>query len=274
MPELPEVETVRRSLKLKLIDRKILYCDVYYDNIIEYPSVMEFKKNIVSQTFRDIKRYGKWLEFILDDYVLFCHLRMEGKFFFKDKDTVRDKHEHVIFGLDNGIQFRYMDVRKFGKMELIRKEDIDKMGPLIKIGLEPWDDRLDANYLRDKFKNKKLPIKSAIMDQSIIAGIGNIYANEILYASLINPYKSANDVSILELNSIIENTKKILESSIEKGGSTIHSYTSVDGVTGLFQNELKVHMRDGQPCYRCGSVIEKDFIGGRSVYYCPKCQSK
>lgn len=274
MPELPEVETVRKSLKLKLIDRKILYCDVYYDNIIEYPSVLEFKNNITSQTIRDIKRYGKWLEFILDDYVLFCHLRMEGKFFFKNKNNYRNIHEHVIFGLDNDIELRFMDVRKFAKMLLIKNYELDKLSPLNKIGYEPWDDRLDANYLMDKFKNKKLPIKSAIMDQSIIAGIGNIYANEILYASLINPYKSANSVSVSELNSIIENSKKILESSIEKGGSTIHSYTSVDGVTGLFQNELKVHMRDGLPCYRCGSIIEKDFIGGRSVYYCPKCQNK
>ena len=272
MPELPEVETVRQSLKLKLIGRKILSCDVYHDNIIEYPSVLEFKKNIIGQSFLDIKRHGKWLVFVLNDYYLLSHLRMEGKFFFRSSDEKLYKHEHVVFGLDNGIQFRYMDVRKFGKMHLIKKEDITTMGPLLSIGLEPWDERLDVSYLKDQYKNKKLPIKSVLLDQSIIAGIGNIYANEILFASGIHPLKRACDLSDQELGFLISNTRNILSKAIEMGGSTIHSYTSVDGVTGLFQQELKVHMREGEKCVSCGSTIVKIVVGGRGTYYCPKCQ--
>ena len=272
MPELPEVETVRRSLKLKLIGTKIISCDIYHNNIIEYPSVSEFKNNIIGQTFRDIERHGKWLKFVLDDYYLLSHLRMEGKFFFRSIDEEIHKHEHVVFGLDNGTSFRYMDVRKFGKMHLIKKEDIDKIGPLLNVGLEPWDENLTIDYLKGKYKNKKLPIKTLILDQSIIAGIGNIYANEILFASSINPLKSGVGLSDKELESIINNTRDILSKAIEMGGSTIHSYTSVDGVTGLFQQELMVHTRVNQKCKICGTNIKKIVVGGRGTYYCPNCQ--
>ncbi len=272
MPELPEVETVKQTLKLKLIGRKITDCHVYHHNIIQYPSAEEFQKNIQNQTILDIKRHGKWLQLVLNDYDLFIHLRMEGKFFFRTPTVPKNKHEHVIFQLDNGLDFRYMDVRKFGKMQLIQKEQINTIGPLTTIGLEPWDERLNSSYLKEKYKNKTLPIKSTILDQSIIAGIGNIYANEILFASKINPLKPAMDLSLTELDRIILNTKEILEKAIKMGGSTIHSYTSVDGVTGLFQQELKVHMREGKPCYICHEIIEKTSIGGRGTYYCPKCQ--
>ena len=272
MPELPEVETVRKTLKLRLVGKKILSCDIYHNNIIEYPSVSEFKKNIINQSFIDIKRYGKWLIFELNDYCLFSHLRMEGKYFFRNNDEEVYKHEHVVFSLNDNTEFRYMDVRKFGKMHLIKKEDIDNIGPILKMGLEPWDSKLDVDYLKDKFKNKKLPIKSVILDQSIIAGIGNIYANEILFASGINPLKKAMDLTNDELSSIIGNTRVILEKAIEMGGSTIHSYTSVDGVTGLFQQELMVHLREGMKCKNCDNNIIKIAVGGRGTYYCPKCQ--
>jgi len=272
MPELPEVETVRKTLKLKLIGKKILSCNIFHDNIIEYPNPIEFKQKIINQSFLDIKRYGKWLIFELNDYYLFSHLRMEGKYFFRDKGEKKYKHEHVIFGLDNNTEFRYMDVRKFGKMHLIKKEEINNNSPILKMGLEPWDPKLDINYLKDKFKTKKLPIKTVILDQSIIAGIGNIYANEILFASNINPLKKAMDLNDKEIKSIIDNTKIILEKAIEMGGSTIHSYTSVDGVTGLFQQELMVHLKEGMECKKCGSPIIKIAVGGRGTYYCPKCQ--
>jgi formamidopyrimidine-DNA glycosylase len=165
-----------------------------------------------------------------------------------------------------------MDVRKFGKMLLIKKEDINKIGPIKDIGLEPWDNRLNVSYLKDKYKNKRLPIKSVILDQSIIAGIGNIYADEILYASGISPLKKAMNLNDKELDNIIINTRIILEKAIKMGGSTIHSYASVDGVTGLFQTELKVHTKAGFKCIKCGSIIEKIVVGGRGTYYCPNCQ--
>ena len=270
MPELPEVETVRKQLKLRLVGRKIKKVTIRYDGIIEYPSIIEFKKRITNQEFIDIKRRGKWLLFELNDYYLLSHLRMEGKYNFHNKDDIISSHEHVLFLLDDNNELRYHDTRKFGKMHLIEKSRIDEIGPLTKLGLEPWDDNLDIFYLKQKYCKKRLAIKTVLLDQSIIVGIGNIYADEILFLSRINPYKKANELNDKEINDIIENSRIILDKAIELGGTTIHSYASVDGVDGKFQNELLVHGK--KICPFCYNKITKDFIGGRGTYYCDKCQ--
>lgn len=272
MPELPEVETVKESLKLRLIGKKINSASVRWDSIIAYPSKEEFISEIEKQCINDIKRRGKFLVFVLDDYYLLSHLRMEGKYFFRGKEDGINKHEHVIFDLDDNSELRYMDTRKFGKMYLIRKEDIDKIGPLVELGLEPWDDGLTCEYLLDKYKMKKLPIKSVLLDQSIIVGIGNIYADEILFLSKINPLKKCNLITRKEANDIIKYTKEVLEAAIKKGGSTIRSYSSVDGVHGLFQNELLIHGKDNGKCPKCGNLISKTKVGGRGTYFCLNCQ--
>lgn len=272
MPELPEVETVKETLKLRLIGKVITGVNVYYDNIIEYPSVLEFKEKIVNQRIIGMSRYGKWLIFELDDYFLLSHLRMEGKYFFRTKMEELNKHEHVVFSLDDDSELRYMDVRKFGKMHLILKDEIKTKGPLIGMGLEPWDKNLTIDYLKGKYSKKKLPIKSVLLDQSIIVGIGNIYADEILFLSGINPLVKTNELTDSNLENIITNTKKVLELAIKKGGTTIRSYTSVDGVHGLFQQELYVHSKANEACRVCNSNIIKIKVGGRGTYYCPKCQ--
>jgi len=272
MPELPEVETVKESLKLKLIGKKIKGVNILWDNIIAYPSKEEFIREIGNKIITDIKRRGKFLMFDLDEYYLLSHLRMEGKYFFKNNDESINKHEHVIFDLGNNEELRYMDTRKFGKMYLIKKEDIDNIGPLKGLGLEPWDDNLNSNYLLNKYKNKKLPIKSVLLAQSIIVGIGNIYADEILFLSKINPLKPSNLISKDECLDIIKYTREVLEKAIKMGGSTIRTYSSVDGVHGLFQNELLVHGKDKDNCPICNEKIDKIRVGGRGTYYCPKCQ--
>ena len=272
MPELPEVETVKESLKCRLVGRKIKNVDILWDNIIAFPSKEEFIKDINDKIIIDIKRRGKFLLFDLDDYYLLSHLRMEGKYFFKNHDDEINKHEHVIFDLGNDEELRYMDTRKFGKMYLVKKEDIDKIGPLKDLGLEPWDDNLNSEYLINKYKNKRLPIKTVLLDQSIIVGIGNIYADEILFLSKINPLKKCNLLNKEECERIIKYTKEVLENAIKMGGSTIRTYSSVDGVHGLFQNELLVHGKDKGACPDCNNKIEKIRIGGRGTYYCPKCQ--
>ena len=272
MPELPEVETVVRGLRAKVVGRIIRKVNIYYENIIEYPDVCSFQEKIKNQKINEINRYGKWIIFVLDRYYLLSHLRMEGKYFLKPKGATLEKHEHVSFVLDNDIELRYMDVRKFGKMQLIEKENINKIGPFLEMGLEPWDKKLNTLYLKEKFLRKKLPIKSCLLDQRIIVGIGNIYADEILFLSKINPLKEANSLSFEELERIIDNTKLVLEKAIEKGGTTIRSYTSLNGIHGLFQQELYVHSKEGQKCLICGSDILKIKVGGRGTYYCPKCQ--
>lgn len=272
MPELPEVETVKNSLKQKLVGRTIQKVRIYHNNIIEYPDVVVFEKNIQGQKIIDMSRYGKWIIFILNDYYLLSHLRMEGKYFFRKKEEERHKHEHIIFELDDGSELRYMDVRKFGKMHLIEKENINQVGPFLKMGLEPWDEKLTVIYLKEKFQNKRLPIKSLLLDQSIIVGIGNIYANEILFLSGIHPLRLPNTLTEADLSNIITCTRKILEKAIAKGGTTIRSYTSVNGIHGLFQQELYVHGKNGEKCSQCQEKILKIKVGGRGTYYCPTCQ--
>ena len=272
MPELPEVETVRRGLEVRLVGKVIEGVKIYHNNIIVGISVEDFSSSIINQRINRMARYGKWLIFVLDDYYLLSHLRMEGKYFFRSSLEELNKHEHVVFSLDDGTELRYMDVRKFGKMWLIKKEDIRSTGPLIEMGLEPWDSNLCLNYLKDKFKSKRLPIKTVLLDQSIIVGIGNIYANEILYLSGINPLKKASLVSDKEIDDIIKYTKEVLDKAIEAGGTTFRSYSSVDGVHGLFQRELYVHSKEGEKCSKCNSLIEQIKVGGRGTYYCPNCQ--
>ena len=271
MPELAEVETVRRTLKKQLLGKRIRKVDILYNGIIA-SNLDDFKKNIFNEEFIDILRKGKYLIFELNNYYLVSHLRMEGKYFIKGIDEKIEKHEHVIFTLDD-ISLRYHDTRKFGKMYLVNKDQLYSLSPLNLLGKEPWDNDLNIGYLKDKLSSSK-HIKTLLLDQSIIAGIGNIYADEILFKSKINPNRLGKDLSDKDLQNIIDSTKTILEKSIECGGTTIRSYTSSLGVIGHYQDYLMVHQRENEKCKICNSIIIKTRINGRGTYYCPKCQVK
>ena len=272
MPEKPEVVTVVNSLKEKILGKKITSCSIFWDNIIAYASSEEFKRKIVNEVIRDIKSRGKFIVIELNKYSLLVHLRMEGKFMFRKKGETLGKHEHVELILDEDVSFRFHDVRKFGKMYLIEKSEVYNIKPLSELGLEYYDDNLTKEYLYEKIHNKKLPIKTVLLDQSIIAGIGNIYDDEILFLSGIFPTRKACDITIDECDKIIKNTILVLERAIKKGGTTIKSFTSSEGVHGLFQNELLVHSKKGEVCSKCGTTIEKMVVGGRGTYYCRRCQ--
>ena len=267
MPELPEVETVKNTLKKQVLGKTILNVDVLY-NMIEYPDVEEFKKIIKNQKIIDIKRRGKWLVFELNDYYLLSHLRMEGKYFIDGDIT---KHDHIIFHFDDGM-LKYNDIRKFGRMYLLEKDEAYNVKPLCELGLEPWDDKLTVKYLKYKYGKTKLPIKTVLLDQSIVTGIGNIYADEILFESRINPLKLARDLKDKELDNIIKNTRNILSEAIKLGGTTIKSYESARGVHGRFQQNLKVHNHEKDSCPICKSEILKIRVNGRGTYYCKQCQ--
>src|SRR5574344_393777 len=268
MPELPEVETVKETLKREVLKQKIEDVDIYYSKIIEYPDIDTFKKEIIGQTIRDIERRGKWLMFKLDDYYLLSHLRMEGRYYIKHDEPIL-KHEHIRFKLTDK-ELRYLDTRKFGRMYLVPIKDVYNMKPINELGLEPWDDKLTVSYLKEKYKSKRLPIKTVLLDQSIITGIGNIYDDEILYMSRINPYKKVSELNDIELNNIIKNTRIVLEKAIKLGGTTIRTYESSEGVHGRFQNELLIHGKE--MCPNCKTKVTKVYINGRGTYYCETCQ--
>lgn len=268
MPELPEVETVKNTLKKQVLNKQIVLADIYWDNIIAFPSKEEFQKKIQNQVINDILRRGKWLMFELDDYFLLSHLRMEGKYFIRNTGDERNKHEHIIFTFSDNTQLRYHDTRKFGKMYLLEKEKAFDTKPLNELGLEPWDKNLNSSYLKERFKKK--PIKTELLDQSIIVGIGNIYVDEILFLSRINPLTLASDLTEDNLLDIIKYTREVLEKAIKLGGTTVKSYTSSEGVHGKFQTELLVHTKE--ICPNCNKAITKITVGGRGTYYCENCQ--
>ena len=267
MPELPEVETVVRTLETKIKDLKIEDVEVIYPKII-VGSPKEFKKKCIGEHFRGFDRRGKYILFRMDTFTLVSHLRMEGKYYIQKPDEPRDKHMHIIFKLSDGNELRYRDTRKFGRMEIYPLEfDLDTFHGL---GYEPFDKRFNQEYFHNYIKNKKLPLKTLLLDQHFVAGIGNIYADEILFACGLRPGRSCKRITIQDEKNIIEATRKILKRAIQKGGTTIRSYTSSLGVTGLFQLECMVHDKD--ICKKCGSDIKVKWIGGRSSYYCPNCQ--
>lgn len=273
MPELPEVETVRLTLLPLVKNKKIVDVDIYYDSIIKNISISEFKKKIVNQTILDILRFGKYLVFVLDNSFLVSHLRMEGKYYLKHLEN-KDLHEHVRFYLDSGETLRYNDVRKFGTMDFFSNvsiSDILKMKPLNKLGYEPFDPKLTVSYLKEKFKNSARPIKTMLLDQGIIAGLGNIYVDEVLFLCSINPLTKAKDINEEQIQLIIDSSIDTLIKAIKLGGTTIHSFSS-DGISGKFQNELLVHTKFR--CPRCQGYIEKIKVGGRGTYFCPLCQKE
>ncbi|QVK20559.1 DNA-formamidopyrimidine glycosylase [Mycoplasmatota bacterium] len=266
MPELPEVETVKETLKKVILGSRITSVDIYYGNIIK-TSKEEFVKSIKNQVIEDISRRGKYLVFHLSDYYLVSHLRMEGKYFIKRDEEV-DNHEHIVFNLDDGRTVRYHDVRKFGTMELVSKE-ITINEHLSHIGPEPFSEKFNADYLMNL--NSKKQLKPFLLDQSVVAGIGNIYVNEICFLAKLHPERITNTLKIQDFESIVVETRNILRKAINLGGTTIKSYTSSLGVTGRFQNELLVHGKNGG-CPNCKQPILKIKVGGRGTYYCKNCQ--
>ena len=254
MPEIAEVETVRNTLKTRILNKKIKDINIIYSKMIE-SDIDEFKQILIGNSFKDIKRIGKWLIFDIGDYYLLSHLRMEGKYFIKDSKAEIAKHEHIIFTFDDDTDLRYHDTRKFGRMNLIKKEDLFNTEAIKKQGYEPFDSKLTSDYLLDKLKNKKLPIKTLLLDQTIISGLGNIYADEVLFDAKINPLKQGSEIAKEECEKIIASSKTIIEEAIKMGGTTIKSYTSSLGVTGRFQQKLKAHKKEGEPCSICNTPI-------------------
>lgn len=273
MPEKPEVMNVVDNLKKRLLGKNIVDCKVYWNNIIKTPIVEDFISKIKNQKIINIDSKGKFIVIELSNNFLLVHLRMEGKFVFRNINDIKDKHEHVEFILDDGVSFRFMDVRKFGKMHLLSKNNYLDIEPLSKLGFDYYDDNLNSNYLFKKLKKKRLPIKTLLLDQSIIAGIGNIYADEILFLSCINPLKKGVDITGDDCFKIIKNTKEVLDKAYKLGGTTIRSFTSSEGVYGNFQNNLYVHSRENEECFTCKSQIIKIKVNGRGTYYCPICQN-
>lgn len=270
MPELPEVETVRRVLKNDLIGLKISDIEIRYNGIIE-DDITYFLNNVKGKTIEDILRRGKYLIFKLNEGYLLSHLRMEGKYFYLPNNSLDNKHIHVIFKFDNGYSLLYQDVRKFGKMSYKKDDELYNTHPLKDLGVDPvLDTDINEKLIHSKIIKKHIPIKTILLEQSIITGLGNIYVDEVLFSSKIDPNRLGNTITLEESNNIIRYSKEILNKAILNKGTTIRSYTSSLGVEGNYQNFLNVHTKN--ICPHCKNALTRVKINGRTTYFCNNCQ--
>jgi len=287
MPELPEIEIIKRSL-FKLINNAKIKDILIKNKNLRYKITKNFSKDLINKKILKISRRSKYLIFHFDKKLLLIHLGMSGKLLIlrkKDKSlfktsfyydlNILNKHNHIYFILNNGLILIYNDVRRFGFFKLFDKKNKNKIMFLKKLGIEPFSKLFNLKYFKKILINRKKNIKNLLMDQTFVSGLGNIYVNEALYMSKINPLRSCRDLSTKEINFLIKNIKIILKNSIARGGSSIKDFRNSYGESGKFQDYFKVYDRDNMACSRnsCRGKIKKIFISNRSSFYCYICQT-
>ncbi|CAJ1185232.1 Formamidopyrimidine-DNA glycosylase [Companilactobacillus paralimentarius] len=272
MPEMPEVETVRRSLIAQVKGRKITHVEIRYPDLIT-GDVDQFVEFVTGATISDVGRRAKFLLIHLDNgYTIISHLRMEGKYRISADPSAIDKHSHAIFTLDNGQKMIYNDVRKFGRMQLWNTDELSENKSLKKLGPEPLSTEFTFQNLKPRVMRHHKDIKTVLLDQSVMSGLGNIYVDEVLWQVKLHPETPANHLSDEDIQKIIEASNQEMDKGIAAGGSSIRTYVDATGHKGNMQNNLKVYGKEGTPCPRCGTEIVKIKVGGRGTHFCPKCQ--
>ena len=287
MPELPEIEIVRRSLfkminKAKIIDIKI------NNKNLRYKLPKNFSQDLIGQKIENISRRSKYLVFHLETKLLLVHFGMTGKIlimknrnnkllktsFYYDLNIIQ-KHNHIYFLLNNGITLIYNDVRRFGFFKLYNISQFNKITFLNKLGLEPFSNKFNVEYFEKYISNKQKNIKNLLMDQTFVSGLGNIYVNEALFMSKIKPLRLCNRLKKKEIKKLIKNIKKVLKFSISKGGSSIKDFKNTTGNSGNYQQFFYVYGQKNKKCSRisCKGKIKKIVISNRSSFYCEKCQN-
>ncbi len=272
MPELPEVEVVCRGLRPLLIGRTL--GQVRGSGLplrLPVPSA-ELKRWGAGATVLEVRRRGKYLVIVLANQArLVFHLGMTGRLGLFPSETPLAIHDHLCLGLDNQMELRFNDTRRFGSVQVLAPVQ-DEALHFAALGPEPLLSEFSAVYLMGKASNRSQPVKNFLMDSRIVVGIGNIYASEILYEARVSPTRPASQVGRAEWQRIVEQTRSILTRAIAAGGSTVDNFVDASGKPGYFQLELKVYGRQGKPCQRCGAGIVKETLAGRSTFSCGGCQ--
>lgn len=273
MPELPEVETIRRILEPQLIGKSVTSVEIRNPQVVAYPEPELFSERITGKTIAGMRRRGKflWLEMNGCDRVVF-HLRMTGLPLVTPADYPLAKHTHLILNLSDGMQFRYEDQRRFGRFWYIRSGEPDTFTGLGKLGIEPDDPLLTVTYLKSKLAKRKKPIKEMLHDQSIVAGIGNIYSDEILFSACIYPEKLCTQMTDTEWERLAESIPEIIAWGIEIEDMTPEEYLAGQGKEYRNASHLKAYGRARKTCVQCGATMEKISVGGRTSTFCPACQ--
>ncbi len=270
MPELPEVEVIRRGLAKKLIGqtfREVCRNDQRLRRQSEAPALA----GLVGRTVSRLTRRGKYLLIHLDDGQTFLvHLGMTGRLFLLPAACPLPSHVHLLLECQSGQRLIYQDVRRFGQLILYPAGVTP--AELRQVGLEPWSRRLTPEWLAQKSAGRTRPIKNFLLDGRFIAGIGNIYASEILFAVGLHPQKPVGQISLMEWAAVLQACRRILARAIRAGGTTIANFADCEGQAGLFALQLQVYGRAGEPCPVCGTSIERLVLAGRSTFWCPRCQ--
>jgi formamidopyrimidine-DNA glycosylase len=273
VPELPEVETVKNTLVVKVKGRRITGVEVYLPRLIKFPAPTEFMTRVVNKEILDITRRGKYLLFHLaDNYYLVIHLRMTGRLLYLPATARLEKHTHIVFQLDNQYQLRFHDQRTFGTLYLVQPEEFGRIKGLVKLGPEPLAGQFTPQYLQKTLAGRRTSIKSALLNQEIVAGLGNIYVDEALFNACLHPARQASSLTAAEIERLHRGIREVLQAGIKYRGTTIRNYVDGEGQAGDFQAKLAVYGQQGEPCKKCGTPLEKLRISGRSSVYCPRCQ--
>ncbi|GHN45151.1 formamidopyrimidine-DNA glycosylase [Lactobacillus delbrueckii] len=273
MPEMPEVETVRRTLRPLVVGKTIDHVDIWYDKVIT-GDPETFKRELKGKTFTAVDRYAKFLLFRLGDLTVVSHLRMEGKYHLTTWDAPVDKHEHLQFAFTDGSSLRYADVRKFGRLQLVKTGTEFQVTGLKNLGVEANSPEFSLDYFEKGLKKRSMNIKSLLMSQTLVAGLGNIYVDEVLWQSQINPLTPANELTKDQVKCLHSAINETIEEATKYGGTTVHSFLNAEGESGHYQEKLKVYGKEGQPCPRCGEDFVKIKISGRGTTYCLHCQKR
>jgi formamidopyrimidine-DNA glycosylase len=273
MPELPEVETVRRTLEPSLVGKTIIKVEIVTGKIVKQPGLEEFNTELQGREVAAVKRRGKYLLLELSgNKTLVVHLRMTGQFTYCSSATKREKHTHLMFTLSDGQQLRYVDTRQFGEMHLLPTEEYSSIRGLSALGPEPLGEGFYLQGFQQQLAGKKTKLKALLLDQSFLAGMGNIYVDEALFRAGVQPDRSANSLTAKEAGAVYTAVREVLAEGIEFRGTSIKDYVDGDGRSGSFQERLQVYGRAGATCKRCGDTLEKARVAGRTTVFCSRCQ--
>lgn len=272
MPELPEVETVRRTLYDHLIGRRIDRVEIITPRQVYHPDPQTFQAELEGARFTEIDRRGKYLLFRLGPITLVGHLRMSGRLYVCSPEREREKHLHLVFHLDDGQQLRYEDQRKFGGFHLLGPGGEGMPPGLANLGPEPLSPDFSPAVLAQGLAGRRTPIKAALLNQSLVAGLGNIYVDESLFCARIHPARQAASLKAAEVKRLYSCIVQVLQRAVEKRGTTFSLYFDGEGTQGDMYDELKVFDRTGEPCPECATPILKVVVAGRGTHFCPHCQ--
>ena len=273
MPELPEVETIKNDLRATVLGRRIVGVYVIDPRLVVYPSLREFEAGLQGQEIVGVDRRAKYLLIRLSSgKILVVQLMVTGQLLLVSPEEPRKKSTRLLFDLDDGRQLRLNDASHLARMNLVDESELNQRLPLAELGPEAISDEFTLDYFRSKLQGTRRQIKALLLDQRVVSGIGNIYADESLFAARIHPLRPASSLSPDEIERLYHSIRSILKAAIALRGTTTRSYRDVLGRKGGYQALLKVVARAGRPCIGCPGIVEKILAAGRETYYCPSCQ--